>query len=678
MARTSPTRTALTSTSNPLRIAEIMVGTAGGRIGITFAPGKQQLDGLTAAHQRDLEADLDVIAAWNAAAVVTLVEPHELDSLGIAALGAEVRRRHMQWHHWPIQDYGVPDETFEAAWPARSVMLRSLLACGGRVLVHCKGGLGRAGTISARLLVEGSMAPGDAIRAVRAVRPRAIETGPQEVWVRAGGAVLPVSPARDRDATRDRAVGGLLGLAAGDAVGAAIEFSPKPRFAVLDDMAQGGPHRLQRGQWTDDTAMALALADSLAFAPGLDPADLMRRFLNWRDTGAYSCTGTCFDIGNATSAALERFRRTGEPLAGSDDPDASGNGALMRLAPVAVRHWRDRDALQAVAALQTSTTHGSPATLAASAVFADLLADAIAGASLPEVLASPAAGRIEGGWRGLHRDGIEGSGWVVRSLQAAIWAVSRTTDFRSAVLLAANLGDDADTTAAIAGQLAGAIYGAAGIPPGWLEALAWRERLEGAAQTLFDGAWPEAEVEKADRSEPENLCDDENAAADEASTLGNAFAACWMTRDWTLRERLAALAGFRTAFERESFQFATSVPPERDGNLTTLGWTELGAEAGRFYEMVYDYGWVRRLDWMVWRDTEAGLRLMHDADAMEHATEDDLALVLTTCVRADRFCEGYLAGAFEAGLIGRVVLRAGQLLTALEAQFRTTWPGLMP
>ena len=527
MARTPPTRTALTSASNPLRIAEITVGTAGGRIGITFAPGKQQPDGLTAPHQRDLGADLDVIAAWNAAAVVTLVEAHELDSLGIAALGAEVQRRHMQWHHWPIQDYGVPDAAFEAAWPARSAMLRTLLACGARVLVHCKGGLGRAGTISARLLVEGGMAQGDAIRAVRAVRPGAIETGPQEAWVAVGRAVPPVPPAGDRSAARDRAVGALLGLAVGDAVGAAIEFSPKPQFAVLDDMAQGGPHRLQRGQWTDDTAMALALADSLALTPGLDPADLMRRFLDWRDTGAYSCTGTCFDIGNATSAALERFRRTGNPLAGSDDLDASGNGALMRLAPVAIRHWRDRDALQAVAALQTRTTHGSPATLAASAVFADLLADAIAGASLPEVLASAAAAQIEGGWRGLHRDVVEGAGWVVRSLQAAVWAVSRTTDFRSAVLLAANLGNDADTTAAIAGQLAGAVYGVAGIPPGWLEALAWRERLEDVATSLFDAAWPEAERE--DRAEPENLLPEEDDTASDAATLGNEFAACWMT-----------------------------------------------------------------------------------------------------------------------------------------------------
>ncbi len=657
-------RTPLTSTSNPLRIAEIAVGLSGGRIGITFAPGKQQPGGQTGAHRRDLGADLDAIAAWNAAAVVTLVEPHELDSLGIAALGAEVRRRHMEWHHWPIQDYSVPDAAFEAAWPARSIMLRTLLACSGRVLIHCKGGLGRAGTISARLLVEGGMAPGEAVRAVRAVRARAIETGPQERWVAAGRAVPPIPPGRDRNAARDRAVGALLGLAVGDAVGAALEFCPKPRFAVLDDMTQGGPHHLARGQWTDDTAMALALADSLAVAPGLDPADLMRRFLDWRDTGAYSCTGTCFDIGKATRAALERLRRTGEPLAGSADPEASGNGALMRLAPVAIRHWRDLEALQAVAAVQTRTTHGSPATLVASAVFADLLADAIAGAPLPEVLASAAAGRIEGGWRGLHRDAVEGSGWVVQSLQAAVWAVSRTTDFRSAVLLAANLGDDADTTAAIAGQLAGAIYGAAGIPPEWLDALAWRGRLESAATSLFDAAWPEADAPEAGC-----LAEDEGDDAAETTTLGDGFAACWMTRDWTLRERLAALAGFRTVFERDGFQFAAQVPDERDGDLITLGWTSLGVEAGRFYQMVYDYGWVCRLDWSAWRDTEAGGRLMHDPDAMAQATEDDLARVLTTCVRADRFCEGYLADAFDTGLIGRAVLRAEQLLGALEARF---------
>ena len=107
---------------------------------------------------------------------------------------------------------------------------------------------------------------------------------------------------------------------------------------------------------------------------------------------------------------------------------------------------------------------------------------------------------IEGGWRGLPRAAIQGSGYVVRSLQAAVWAVSRSTDFRSAVLLAANLGDDADTTAAIAGQLAGAVYGASGIPAEWLDALAWREQLEGTAIALFSFSWPETDAVVPDNS----------------------------------------------------------------------------------------------------------------------------------------------------------------------------------
>ena len=481
--------TTQTSTTHPLRIATVPFGAAGGLVGLTIAPGKQQPDGATAAHRRDLDADLDAVAAWNAAAVVTLMETHELDTLGIAALGAGVRRRHMEWHHWPIVDYQVPDAAFMADWPARSGMLRGLLARGCRVLVHCKGGLGRSGSVAARLLVEDGGSAEAVIAAVRGARPGAIETTAQATWVKAGRSVTPPAMDHSRLAALDRALGALLGLAVGDAVGAAIEFVRKPRFAVLDDMQKGGPHRLERGQWTDDTAMALALADSLVVNAGLDADDLMQRFLEWHDTGAYSCTGVCFDIGNQIRAALERFRTSGIAIAGSTDPMASGNGALMRLAPVAIRHWRDPAEMARVATLQTRTTHGSPATLAASAAFSTMLADAIAGADLTTVLSSPAAEGIEGGWRSLHRDAIQGSGYVVRSLQAAVWAVSRSTDFRSAVLLAANLGDDADTTAAIAGQLAGAAFGASGIPAGWLDALAWRARLTDAGEHLFEASW---------------------------------------------------------------------------------------------------------------------------------------------------------------------------------------------
>jgi ADP-ribosyl-[dinitrogen reductase] hydrolase len=629
------TNPALTSGSNPLRIAELPAGR--GLIGITFLPGKHQ-NGMTGRHRRDLATDLDTIAAWNASAVVTLVEDHELERYRVPSLGEQVRLRHMEWHHWPIPDFHAPDAAFDAGWPDRSAMLRAMLARGGRVLVHCKGGLGRAGSIAARLLVDDGMAPGAAMAAVRAVRPGAIEVSAQERWLMdASPAPLP-QPARDRDAARDRALGALLGLAVGDALGAAIEFSAKPRLALLSDLEAGGPHRLERGQWTDDTAMALALADSLHHDPALDVSDLMRRFVGWHERGTYSCTGVCFDIGNATRAALDAFRRTGSALAGSPDPNTAGNGALMRLAPVAIRHWRDRAELARIAELQTRTTHAAPATLHASDVFATMLADAIAGLSLNTVLASAAAERIEGGWRGLHRDRIRGSGYVVHALQAAVWAVAHTTDFRSAVLLAANLGEDADTTAAVAGQLAGAIYGASGIPAAWLDALAWRERLEQAAASLFDAV-------------PEGI--EQHAFDAEAP---------WEKDQPTLRDRLAALAAFASVFDAPGFSAVTDDPVAEPGVYYGVTYSQ---DAGRFVQMAYDQGWVRILPWSDWRSTPRGARLMSDPAAMAEASVAELSHVLTTCLRADRFCDGYLADAFKAGLIGRVVKRAEQLLWAL-------------
>jgi ADP-ribosyl-[dinitrogen reductase] hydrolase len=168
---------------------------------------------------------------------------------------------------------------------------------------------------------------------------------------------------------------------------------------------------------------------------------------------------------------------------------SAGNGSLMRLAPAAIRHWQDRAKLRDVAARQSRTTHGAPEAVDACIAFAEVLADAIAGYPRSQVLRVrdyPYAGQIgaimAGSWRGKRRSEIRSSGYVAHSLEAALWCVGRTTCFANAVLLAANLGDDADTTAAITGQLAGALYGARGIPDKWLEKLAWREKIERMAE----------------------------------------------------------------------------------------------------------------------------------------------------------------------------------------------------
>ena len=489
-----------TSRSHPLRIDTVTPGDGHGRIGITLCPGKTDPAGLTGAWARDLGLDLDAIADWGASAVVSLITNQELDHLAVRDLPRAVRDRHMEWWHLPIRDGQPPASDFEATWEFAGEALRDRLRAGFDVLVHCKGGLGRAGTVAARLLVELGANPDEAVRQVRDARSaQAIETAEQEAHVAAGGPRRPVVPSRTTDSVRDRALGALLGLAVGDAVGTTLEFCARDAQPRLEDMVGGGPFDLPPGTWTDDTSMALALADSLAAtgSDAVDCRDLMDRFVRWWQQGAYSPVGQCFDIGNATRQALARYRDTGDPLAGSTDPRSAGNGSLMRLAPVALRFLHDRPRLIVAAADQSRTTHAAEEAVDACRAFAALLADAIAGSPRAELLAprtfegAPGVARIlAGSWRGRARDTIRSSGYVVHTLEAAIWSVARTADFRGAVLLAANLADDADTVAAVTGQLAGAIHGLSGIPEPWLARVAWRGRLVEAAQRLLPPSLP--------------------------------------------------------------------------------------------------------------------------------------------------------------------------------------------
>ncbi|MBS0510007.1 MAG: cyclin-dependent kinase inhibitor 3 family protein [Proteobacteria bacterium] len=172
-----------TSNSHPLPIAEVMAGDAGGRIGITFCPGKCGPSLYDYRWERDLAADLDVIEHWGARAIVTLIEAHELELLQVPDLGAQVVARGIAWHHLPIPDVQAPDERFATGWQRSGPALLDWLIAGQRVLVHCRGGFGRAGTVAAQLLVELGATPQDAIRRVRAARPGAIETAEQERYV---------------------------------------------------------------------------------------------------------------------------------------------------------------------------------------------------------------------------------------------------------------------------------------------------------------------------------------------------------------------------------------------------------------------------------------------------------------------------------------------------------------
>ena len=172
-----------TSLSHPLRIDELSIEGVFGLIGITFCPGKCGDSYAGFRWERDIESDLDTIAKWSADAVVTLIEDQEFDMLGVQHLGKQVGARGIAWHHLPIVDVAPPDSRFENGWLLSGPRLHALLRDGGRVLVHCRGGLGRAGTVAARLLVEFGVSTKDAVEQVRRARPGAVQTQQQLQYV---------------------------------------------------------------------------------------------------------------------------------------------------------------------------------------------------------------------------------------------------------------------------------------------------------------------------------------------------------------------------------------------------------------------------------------------------------------------------------------------------------------
>lgn len=305
--------------------------------------------------------------------------------------------------------------------------------------------------------------------------------------------------------TLDRRRGTILGLAVGDALGAAVEFSPPGSFPLVTGYRDGGPHGLEPGEWTDDTSMALALADSIA-SVGWDLNDQAVRYCEWYRTGKYSVNGHLFDIGIQTRSALGRFEKSGDArTAGDPSPRASGNGSLMRLAPVPARFSDlvpDRISELITLLVESSVpTHPSHQSVSACAYFGVVLASLANGASREEVL-SPGwehlqtlaklhelhpevAAVANGSFREKRPPEIKGSGYVVRSLEAALWAFHDARDFREAVLRAVNLGDDADTTGAVCGQIAGACWGESGIPDEWRTGLAAQHLIEPVLGRLF-------------------------------------------------------------------------------------------------------------------------------------------------------------------------------------------------
>ena len=437
----------------------------------------------------------------------------------------------------------------------------------------------------------------------------------------------------------DRYLGCILGLAVGDALGTTLEFTSPGSFDPIDDIVGGGPFGLKPGQWTDDTSMALCLAESLVECRGFDPSDQMERYVRWWKDGHLSSTGRCFDIGGTTSGSLSRFRRTGDPYAGPTDNQSAGNGSIMRLAPVPLLYAASAGEAMSKAADSSRTTHGAQAAVDACRYMAGIIVGAIRGEA-KETLLWPGYTPVPGSWddaplhpeiadiaagsfRRKNPPEIRGTGHVVKSLEAALWAFYNSDGFKTGALLAVNLGEDADTTGAVYGQIAGAYYGAEDIPASWREKITFRDEIEGVA-SMLRGA-----VQQPDSDADVIVPDDASI-----QTL--------LTHLDDLRRPVAELAEFHSSgdgSEDDPFTAFWSYSPQVDA----------------FQQDLNDLGFVYSFDWGEWQDEAE--RLTVTPGALDDADLLTLMKLLTLHVRKERFSGGHLANAFEQGWIVAILER---------------------
>lgn len=293
----------------------------------------------------------------------------------------------------------------------------------------------------------------------------------------------------------DRAIGGLLALACGDALANGVEFSPRGSAAITD--MHSARRYLPVGQWSDDTGLALCLGESLVENHGFDAADQMRRYEGFYDRKEGWPSELGLAPGNTLGAALKKFKHTDEPFAGSTHPLAAGNGGLMRLLPAVLAAHPNVNLIRFWARESTRTTHGAEECLEASELLSIILLHLLLGQPKGQALSAAKgeswkSGKIgalaNGDYRQKSNTLIKAKSYVVDTLEASLWCFATTDSLEAALLAAANLGDDCDTVAAITGQIAGCHYGRQAIPKAWLHVLVQAQRIEELAAQLIDMA----------------------------------------------------------------------------------------------------------------------------------------------------------------------------------------------
>ena len=265
-------------------------------------------------------------------------------------------------------------------------------------------------------------------------------------------------------------------------------------FTPVTGMRAGGTFGLPSGAWTDDTAMALCLADSLLHNPDFDVVDLLERFCDWMLTGTNTSTGKSIGIGQNTLRTLGNYRRTGETTAIKGGKRSDGNGAIMRLAAVPCMHWQNVEKARSIAIAQSQCTHHSPLSDGCCDLMTFILCQLISGKIWEQILPYPNKNNwleevsllSSCDWRDKSEEEVQSTGYVIHTLEAALWCVDTTNSFQDAVLRAVNLGEDADTVGAVTGQIAGARYGIESIPDEWLSELVDQPRIKTIAEIIFN------------------------------------------------------------------------------------------------------------------------------------------------------------------------------------------------
>jgi len=414
----------------------------------------------------------------------------------------------------PIRDHELPRNAAEMVEILDEI--DGALAAGRRVYVHCRAGIGRTGTVIGCFLARRMGSGADALVAldnlwVSSGRdrdwPRTPETDAQITYVRDWREERPVESVTSADLAerlRDRYRGLVLGLALGDALAAPVQHRKPGTFTPVGDLVGGGPFDLPRGAWTDDTAIALALAESLLDRGAFEARDFVERLTRWQRAGEGSATGQCLGISATTARALAQAQWSGNPFAGSHDPSRADREPLVRAGIAAAFALEDPEAAIELAAEAARPTHQAPVVLDACRYFAALMVGALQGVPRDELLApdfSPVPGlwqrkRLKkevaevaaGAWRQSELSPGLASGSAVDALKLVLGALAAGHGYRDTVLAAVNLGLDADANGALVGELAGALYGAAALPPHWVAALVDGRRMTGIADRLLTGA----------------------------------------------------------------------------------------------------------------------------------------------------------------------------------------------